>query len=88
VDWVIWKTETGLPLLPGLVSLPVSPSYACPDGAWLPASVYRYPSMWSNERFSSISTTMCSIDASPLLPAIFGLPSYVPLFRSARPYRR
>ena len=55
----ILNTVTGGPDDAGLDSLPVSPSYGCPAGDTFPLPVYRKPSMWSNDRFSSISTTTC-----------------------------
>src|SRR5215469_571686 len=65
VDGVIGNTGIGFPLGSGHDSLPVRPSKGCPDGATFPALAYRYPSMWSKERFSSIRTTMWATAGRP-----------------------
>src|SRR5450759_4278818 len=66
VEGPIRNTLTGDPALAGLDSVPFRPSYGCPEGETFPLSVYRNPSMWSNDRFSSMRTTMCSIEGRPL----------------------
>src|ERR1035438_3323316 len=66
VEGSIRNTLTGEPVPDGLDSVPFRPSYGCPEGETFPLSVYRNPSMWSNDRFSSIRITMCSTEGRPL----------------------
>src|SRR5215469_3427654 len=62
----ILNTVTGWPDRSVFDSFPVSPSNGCPVGEVFPDSLYKNPSMWSNDRFSSMSTTTCSMADRPL----------------------
>ena len=65
----ILNTVTGAPFSGALASVPVSPSNGWPAGDTLPEPLYRKPSMWSKDRFSSISTTTCWI-VDKLVPGV------------------
>jgi hypothetical protein len=67
----IRDTATGWPFEPGFDSVPVRPSNGWPDGVTLPG--YRNPSMWSNERFSSMRTTTLFTEARPPLAGLAGV---------------
>src|ERR1700722_2012699 len=64
------NTVTTLPFESRLDSVPASPSNGWPATDTLWRSLYRNPSMWSKERFSSIKTTMWLIDINWLVDTL------------------
>ena len=71
----IRDTVTAAPVESGLDSVPVSPSKGCPAGETFPWPLYRNPSMWSNDRFSSISITTLLTEPRPLPLVMSPLPA-------------